>query len=202
MPDWEALALSFITSPWLYAILLALSLLDSFLPLIPSEPVIVIAGVYAAAGDTNLTLVILATGVGAFLGDQIPYGAGRLLESRLLKRLPPGTKRRATHDLLARQLATRGGYLLLFTRFIPVGRYLATLTAGMVGYSFRNYIVFTAIGGMAWSIYMVLTGYIGGVAFRDNQLLAVGAGLALALLSAAVIELARRLRRRPAVTPG
>ena len=39
MPDWQELAGSFASSPWLYVILISVSLLDSFLPLIPSEPV-------------------------------------------------------------------------------------------------------------------------------------------------------------------
>lgn len=76
MIDWVELTESMGTSWWLYLILMSVSLLDSFLPLIPSEPVIIIAGVFAATGSTNLTLVIAATAVGAFLGDQIPYALG------------------------------------------------------------------------------------------------------------------------------
>lgn len=131
MIDWLQLAESLITSPWLYAVLIAVSCLDSFLPLIPSEAVVVVAGVYAASGHTDLVLVIAATTLGAFLGDMVPYVVGRLLGARVLKRLPPGTKRRAAHDWFTRQLDARGGFVLVTTRFIPVGRYLATLSTGI-----------------------------------------------------------------------
>lgn len=79
MPDWINLAESLIASPALYAVLIAVSLLDSFLPLIPSEPVVIIAGVAGATGQTNIMLVIASTAAGAFLGDLVPYSIGRLM---------------------------------------------------------------------------------------------------------------------------
>ncbi|WP_410617432.1 hypothetical protein [Amycolatopsis sp. lyj-109] len=51
--DWAQLAESLISSPWLYAVLFAISVLDAFLPVVPSEPVIALAGVYAAKGQTT-----------------------------------------------------------------------------------------------------------------------------------------------------
>ncbi|GIJ48884.1 hypothetical protein Val02_57700 [Virgisporangium aliadipatigenens] len=194
MIAWVELAESLAGSPWLYLVLMSVSLLDSFLPLIPSEPVIIIAGVLAAAGTTNVLLVIAATAVGAFLGDQIPYGLGRWLSSRIEKRLPPGSKRRATHDWISQHLAARGGFVLVSTRFIPVGRYLVTVTSGMVRYNYRHFLLFTVLGGTAWSTYTVLTGYVGGWLFQDNALLAFAFGLALAFVLTGAVEVVRRIR--------
>jgi membrane-associated protein len=202
MIDWVALTESLVSSPWLYLVLAAVSLLDSFLPLIPSEPVVVIAGVFAATGQANLALVIGATAVGAFLGDQIPYALGRWLSDPVMRRLPPGTKRRATHDWIARQLESRGGFVLVSTRFIPVGRYLATITTGLVRYDYRYYVFFTLLSGVAWSAYTVLSGYLGGVFFRDNTLLAIAVGIGLALVLSGVMELVRHLRTRVEPTIG
>jgi membrane protein DedA with SNARE-associated domain len=196
MIDWLRLAESLITSPWLYGVLIAVSLLDSFLPLIPSEPVVIVAGVYAATDHTNIVLVIAATTVGAFLGDLVPYVLGRLLGTRILKRMPPGSKRRAAHDWFARELDARGGFILVTTRFIPVGRYLATLSTGLVGYPLRNYLLFTALATTSWSAYTALTGYLGGVMFRENTLLGIAVGVGLAFVVTGVIEAVRHVRRR------
>jgi membrane-associated protein len=202
MIDWLQLAESLITSPWLYAVLIAVSCLDSFLPLIPSEAVVVVAGVYAASGHTDLVLVIAATTLGAFLGDMVPYVVGRLLGARVLKRLPPGTKRRAAHDWFTRQLDTRGGFVLVTTRFIPVGRYLATLSTGIVGYPLGKYMLFVGFATASWSAYTVLTGYLGGVIFQENTLLAITVGIVLAFMVTGVIEAVRHIRRRAsAVAP-
>jgi membrane-associated protein len=196
MVDWLELATSFVSSPWLYAILVSVSLLDSFLPLIPSEPVVIIAGAYAATGETNLVAVILATAAGAFLGDLIPYGVGRSMQDRLQKHLPAGSKRRRTHDWIAGELERRGGFVLVSTRFIPVGRYLATLTTGMVGYRFLSYVLFTSIAALAWSLYTVMSGYLGGIIFQENPLLGVGVGVTFAVLVAGMTEWVGHRRRR------
>ncbi|SDG08757.1 membrane protein DedA, SNARE-associated domain [Lentzea fradiae] len=196
MIDWLRLAESLISSPWLYAVLAAVSFLDSFLPLIPSEPVVIVAGVYAATGQTDIVLVIAATTAGAFLGDLLPYSVGRLLGERVLKRLPPGSKRRAAHDWFARELDARGGFVLVTTRFIPVGRYLATLSTGLVRYPVGKYVLFVAFATASWSAYTALTGYLGGVVFQENTLLGIAVGVGLAFVVTGFIELVRYLRRR------
>jgi membrane-associated protein len=198
MIDWLELTRSFATSPWLYVILISVSLLDSFRPLIPSEPVIILAGVYAATGETELVPVVAATALGAFLGDLVPYTIGRTAEGRLLKHLPPGSKRRRTHDWLAAELDRRGGFVLVSTRFIPVGRYLATLTTGMVGYPLSRYVLFCGLAAVAWSAYTVLSGYVGGVLFQDNPLLGIAVGVGLALVVTVAVEVVRHVRRRRA----
>jgi membrane protein DedA with SNARE-associated domain len=202
MIDWLGLAEELISSPWLFLILIAVSLLDSFLPAIPSEPVIVVAGVYAASGETYLLPVIAATAVGAFLGDMVPYGLGRLMAEPALRRLPVGTKRRRVHDWLSGELESRAAYVLITSRFDPVGRYLVTLTAGMTRLSWPKFAGYTAISVVAWSTYTVLAGYLGGTLFGGNPLLGIGVGLALAILISALMEIARRVRlRRTSAAP-
>jgi membrane-associated protein len=175
------------------------SFLDSFLPLIPSETVVIIAGVYAGTGQTDIVLVIAATTLGAFLGDLLPYTVGRLLGVRVLERMPPGSKRRAAHDWFTRELDARGGFILVTTRFIPVGRYLATLSTGLVGYPLRKYMLFVAFATASWSAYTALTGYLGGVVFQDNTLLGIAVGVGLAFVVTGVVEAVRHIRRRRSV---
>ena len=201
MIDWLRLAETFISSPWLYAVLIAVSFLDSFLPLVPSEPVVIVAGVHAATGQTNIVLVIAATTLGAFLGDLVPYAVGRLLGEKVLKRMPPGSKRRAAHDWFARELDARGGFVLVTTRFIPVGRYLATLSTGLVGFPLGRYMMFIGFATAAWSAYTALTGYLGGVLFQENTLLAMAVGIGLAFVVTGFIEVVRRVRALPVTSP-
>jgi membrane protein DedA with SNARE-associated domain len=204
MIDWLALAAQLMSSPWLYLVLIAVSLLDSFLPAVPSEPVIVIAGVYAASGETQLLPVIAATAVGAFLGDMVPYGLGRAMADRVLKRLPPGTKRRKAHDWLSVQLDARAAYVIITSRFIPVGRYLVTLTAGVTRLGWPKFAACTAVSCVAWSAYTVSAGYVGGTLFQDNIFVGIGVGLGLAVLTSVAVEGTRYLQRRRsgALDPG
>ncbi|MFW0873097.1 DedA family protein [Rhodococcoides corynebacterioides] len=200
--DWLDAAEALVLSPWLYVILVVVSFLDSFLPAIPSEPFLVVAGVAAANGDANVTLVIVATAVGAFGGDLVPYFVGRALAAPVLRRLPPGTRRRRSLDWIGAQLAERPGLILVTSRYVPVGRYFVTLSAGISSLPWRTFGPYTAIAVVTWSIYIVMAGYLGGQALQDNMILAVLVGLTVALAVTPLTQLVlRRTVGDPAQSP-
>jgi membrane-associated protein len=64
------------SSWWIYLALWAFAALDGFLPAIPSETLVVTAGVFAATGETNLYGVVVVAATGAFVGDHISYALG------------------------------------------------------------------------------------------------------------------------------
>ena len=70
-------------SPWVLLALFAFAALDGFFPVVPSESLVVSAGVFAAAnGEPSLPLVILAAALGAFTGDHVSYLVGTRAASR------------------------------------------------------------------------------------------------------------------------
>jgi membrane-associated protein len=186
-------------SPWIYAALLALAAIDGMLPIVPSETLVITAGVYAATGETNLVAVIVAAAAGAFAGDHASYALGRLAGGRLVP--APGTRSRraSAFSWASRQLAERGGSILIVCRYIPGARTATTLTAGAVGHPLRSFSPFDAIAALSWGIYTALVGYIGGSTFEDQPLLGVGVGLSLALTLAALVELIRHQRGRRSI---
>ena len=64
-------------SPWTYLVLFAVAALDAIIPLVPSETLVILAGVFASTGDLNLILVILFAAAGAVAGDNASYWIGR-----------------------------------------------------------------------------------------------------------------------------
>ncbi|NIK59902.1 DedA family protein [Kribbella shirazensis] len=186
------------SSWWIYLALWGFAALDGFFPAIPSETLVVTAGVFAAAdGAPNLFAVMVVAAVGAFMGDHVSYALGRGAGGRLLDRMKPGTKRHAA-ALWARQaLAERGGLVLVVARYVPGGRTAVTLTMGSVRYPLRKFSAFAAIAAVSWGIYCSLVGYIGGKAFEDNPLKGVVLGIGLALAVTLIVELVRhRLKKR------
>jgi len=179
-------------SPWVYVALLALAALDGFFPIVPSETLAITAGVYAAAGDTNLVGVIVAAAAGAVAGDHIAYALGRLARDR--------TRERKAFEWARQRLAERGGSIIIVCRYIPGARTATTLTAGAVGHPLRSFTPYDVIAGVSWGAYTALIGYLGGSTFEDQPLLGVGVGLGLALTLAGIIEMVRHLRSRAAVT--
>jgi membrane-associated protein len=189
---------SAITSPWVYVALFAIAVLDGFFPVVPSETMVITAGVFAAGGEPELVPVIAVAALGAFIGDHISYEIGRRTGPGMLRRLRPGGRRRAAFDWAANTLAVRGGLLLVVARYVPGGRTVATMTTGAVGYSRRKFALFGALAASSWGLYSALVGYLGGAAFEHDKLKGLLFGLGLAATITMLVELARHLRRRRA----
>ncbi|RZU24405.1 membrane protein DedA with SNARE-associated domain [Kribbella rubisoli] len=185
------------SSWWIYLALWGFAALDGFFPAIPSETLVVTAGVFAAStGKPNLYAVIVVAAIGAFIGDHVSYALGRGAGGRVLDRVKPGTKRHAAIQWARRSLEERGGLVLVVARYVPGGRTAVTLTMGSVRYPLRSFTPFAALAAASWGAYCTLVGFIGGKAFEDNPLKGVVLGIGLALAVTLVVELVRhRLRK-------
>lgn len=188
------------SSWWIYLALFGFAAIDGFFPAIPSETLVVTAGVFAATGEPNLYGVIAMAAVGAFLGDHVSYALGRGAGGRLLDRFKPGTKRHSMTLWARNALEERGGLVLVVARYVPGGRTAVTLTMGAVRYPLRSFSFFAGLAAVSWGLYCSLVGYIGGKAFEDNPLKGVILGIGLALTVTLIVEVVRhqRRKRRPA----
>jgi membrane protein DedA with SNARE-associated domain len=91
------------------------------------------------------------------------------------------------------QLDRRGGTIIVGARFIPGGRTVTMLAAGMLEMPWRRFFVFDLAAAVIWALYGTAIGYFGGTAFEDQPLIGIGVALALALVAGAAIEAGRRL---------
>lgn len=190
------------TSPWIFPVLFAFAALDAFFPVVPSEGVLITAGVFAASGDPNLALIIAAAALGALVGDHTSYLTGRLAGPRVLRLFPVGTRRRATLDRTERVLIERGGSLLIVARYIPGGRTAATLTMGVTGFPLRRFSIAAVLAAVSWGVYVALLGFVGGAAFEDDPFWGLVLGFGLAVGLAVLIEIVRYWLRRTAPGDG
>jgi membrane-associated protein len=178
-------------SSWTYALLLGIAALDALFPIVPSETTVIAAGVLAGAGELSLALVIAAAAAGAFAGDTSTYAIGRLSGERATRRLPA---RRL--DWARRTLETRGGYLIVGSRFIPGGRTVTMLSAGLTSMPSWRFLRLAALAAVVWGSYAGLLGYAGGRTFEEHPWQGLVLALGLAGGIAVAVELGRRLRRR------
>ena len=97
----------FSSSPWFYAIIFVIAVLDSVLPIVPSETLVIIGGVSAGLGNLWIPLVIVCAACGAFIGDNLSYLIGREASDWVMKRqtrTEKGAKRMAK---IVEQVRTR-----------------------------------------------------------------------------------------------
>jgi membrane protein DedA with SNARE-associated domain len=188
-------------SPWIFAALFAFAALDAFFPIVPSESLVITAGVFAAGGEPNLVGIILAAAAGAFVGDHISYFIGRTAGERVMKRAKPGSRKAAAWERGHKLLEARGGVILIVCRYIPGARTAITLTAGAVAYRLRSFSFFDGIAALSWGTYSALVGYIGGEAFEESPWKGLALGLGIALSVTLAVELIRHLRRPRTAAP-
>jgi membrane protein DedA with SNARE-associated domain len=200
VPDW--LTFEEITdwvsgNSWSYLIIFMVSAIDAFFPLVPSETTVVIGGSFAASGDLNLLLVILAGAAGAVVGDNISYGIGTLVGERTVKRWFKGEKAHKRFEWAERTLDERGAYIIVIARFIPGGRTAVTFSAGYVhSLPWRRFIVYDVAAGLIWATYGALLGYFGGKTFEDHPIAGVALALGIALSVGFLVEVVRHYRQR------
>jgi len=180
-------------SAWTYALVFALAALDVLAPILPSESLLVAAAALSASGRLDVFLVAGAAAAGALLGDNIAFLCGRLLDTRMRRRLEATPRRRERLEWAEHQLDRRGGTIIVGARFIPGGRTVTMLAAGMLEMPWRRFFVFDLAAAVIWALYGTAIGYFGGTAFEDQPLIGIGVALALALVAGAAIEVGRRL---------
>ncbi|WP_371404526.1 DedA family protein [Kribbella sp. NBC_00662] len=187
-------------SHWLLLILFIAATVDAVFPVVPSEGMVITAGMAAAAGHQNLLLVIAAAMVGSVIGESICYFLGRGSGPALHRWMKRQERRQQLYDKVSGALHSRGGLILMTVRYIPGARMVATLTAGATRYSFKKFIVFTFFGVTIAYTYVALLGYLGGDAFAHDQLKGLAFSLGLAATIGLVIETTRRIavKRRAA----
>lgn len=186
----------FSSGPWFYVIIFVIAVLDSVLPIVPSETLVIIGGVSAGLGNLWIPLVILVASSGAFIGDNMSYLIGREASDWVIRRQTRTEKGAARMAKIVEQVHERGGLLLITARFIPGGRTALTLSCGVTRQPRRWFVGWLAIAAVIWGNYAALLGFIGGKSFEEDHTTAFIIAFVTAFSITALIEIVRWLLKR------
>ena len=141
-----------------------LMFLETIFPPIPSEVIMPVAGVTAASGKLELSLVILSGTAGAMLGNLFWYFAARALG---YDRLKPFVRKygkwltvnwrdvQRAHDWMERH----GVAFVLLGRLVPTIRSIVSIPAGLVEMRFRTFFIASSLGTFAWTALLAGAGF-------------------------------------------
>lgn len=183
-------------SPVFYLVIFIIALLDSVLPIVPSETMVIIGGVAAGLGDLNIVAVIALGAAGAFLGDNMSFEIGLRARDAVTRWYGKSEKRAKRLEWADQQIEERGGLLLITARFIPGGRTLLTLSCGVTGQPHRWFAQWVGAAAVIWASYAALLGFVGGKTFEDNHTLAFVVAFTTAVSITVLIEVVRHVRNR------
>lgn len=164
-------------------------------PLVPNAALLVTGGVLAAEGRLSIALVLLVVACSALAGDLLIHRTGRAVSGRVLIRLYRRPRRRALLEWASTRIQRHGVPFVIGVRFLPSGRVIGGLAAGIVRYPARRYAIGAGVAEAVWATYSVGLGYFGGLA-TSNALYAVGVGLGVSVLVACLGTAVQWVARR------
>jgi membrane-associated protein len=183
-----------VSSPWLYVIVFAAVAIDGFIPVMPSEAVVIGLGALSATGSPNLVALAAAVVAGGMTGDRVSYLLGRKAGGRVRRGRPAVAKEKAERALLR-----YGGLAIVVGRFLPYGRTATAMTSGSVSLPRGRFRLFTALASVAWAAYAIGLGRLGGATFADSPLLGAASGMLLGAILAGTHTIVAK--RRPVAPP-
>jgi membrane protein DedA with SNARE-associated domain len=189
--------------PYTYAVVGVMAFLETGAGtglIAPGELAVIVGGVTAGQGHTELPLLIGVVWACALIGDLTSYALGRRLGRAFI--LEHGHKIKLTPARLGQVetfLARHGGKTIIVGRFIGVVRALTPFVAGSSRMAARRFIPATFVASGVWSATFSVLGYVFWHSFAQAADIAKQGSLALAalvILALALIVAYRALHTR------
>jgi membrane-associated protein len=162
------------------------------LPFLPGDSLLFAAGAFAAKGDMNIATLFMTLCVAAILGDSINYEVGRLIGPRIAQREKSRYVNKEhiakTHQFYEKY----GAKTIIIARFIPIIRTFAPFVAGLGTMSYKKFLQYNVIGGVAWVAICLFAGYLfGNIPLVKQNFTAVIFAIIIVSILPAVIEYIR-----------
>ncbi len=131
---------------------------------LPGDSLLVVAGLFAAAGKMDLFVLMISLFIAAVVGDAVGYFTGKKMGETLFTR-PKSRIFNPKHIQKAHAFYEKhGGKTIIIARFVPIVRTFAPIVAGAAQMSYKQFLLYNIFGGLFWVVSMLLAGYfLGGL---------------------------------------
>ena len=131
-------------------------------PFLPGDSILFIAGTVVATAGLNVHVLVVVLIAAAILGDTVNYSIGHYIGPRVFDK-PDSRWFKQEHLRRTQAFYDRyGGVTIIIGRFVPIIRTFAPFLAGVAGMSYRRFLSFNVVGGVAWISSLVYAGYLFG----------------------------------------
>jgi membrane protein DedA with SNARE-associated domain len=173
---------------------------------LPGETAVVLGGVIASRQGIDLRMLIVLVVLCAVVGDSVGYEVGRVWGTRVL-RLRPLRRHEERLDRARTFLRDRGAFAVFLGRWTAFLRAVMPGLAGVSRMPYRRFLLWNAIGGIAWGVTFCLVGYLAGNSYEvvERRIGLWGAIGSVAVVVGLVVVLhlrQRRARARAGATRG
>jgi membrane-associated protein len=165
-------------------------------PFLPGDSLLFVAGAFAALGKLNLVVLLVSLSAAAILGDSLNYTIGHFLGEKAVANphVPINERQLKRTEEYFRK---HGGKTIILARFIPFIRTFAPFVAGAGRMHYGRFIIYNAVGGIAWVTVGLLAGYFfGNIPFIKSNFSLFLIGIVLVSLVPIGFELFRERARK------
>ena len=184
---------------WVYGILFLIIFAETGLiiaPFLPGDSLLFVAGALCGMNALQLELLAPLLILAAFCGDNTNYWIGRTLGLHLLERVSGKFLKREHLDKTRTFYEKHGGKTIIFARFLPIIRTFAPFVAGVGLMHYRLFMLFSALGSLAWIGSLTVAGYFfGNMPWVKNNLTLIILGIIVISLLPALRELIMHRKR-------
>lgn len=128
----------------------------------PGDSLLITAGLFAAQGFLDISVLNITLIIAAIAGQQIGYIFGKKTGPKLFKREKSFFFAK-DHLIKAKEFYEKyGGRAVIYARFVPFARTFAPIAAGVAEMNFNKFLIYNVLGAILWVMSMTLLGYFFG----------------------------------------
>ncbi len=136
---------------------------------LPGDSLLFTAGLFAATGTFNIFGLVVLCALAAIAGDSVGYIFGRRVGPALFSREDSFFFHKKHAERAKNFYDKHGKKTIIIARFVPIVRTFAPIVAGIGDMTYRTFVSFNIIGGIAWTFILTLAGYFLGRAFPQIE---------------------------------
>jgi len=166
----------------------------------PGDTLLFSAGILSATGTLNIWTTLAVIALAAIAGDNVGYHIGKHFGHRVFKK--DNLVFRHEYIVQAEKFYEKhGSKTMLLAHFVPVVRAFVPVTAGAANMPYAKYVLFDAIGDIAWTVLLTLIGYFLGshVPGIEKYIEPVLIGVIIIVLAPAIFHVLRDPKMRSAM---
>lgn len=178
-----------------YAIVFMFVTFDAVIPIFPSESLLNTGSILATSDGSTIEIwrLIVAGSVGAIVGDSILYWISRtVLRNFMSDRVAQAEQNEKVAETFA-MLQNQAPILIVFGRFVPGVRFVVGASMGITRFSYPRFLLWDAIGGIAWASFACISSALVSIAIGDQPLVSIV--VSLIITSALLGFIYQRVRR-------
>jgi membrane-associated protein len=168
---------------------------------LPGDSLLITAGLFAARGDFDYAMLLLALIPAAIIGNATGYYIGHRTGMRLYSRPDSLLFRREHLRMTHEYYEKHGGKTIILAQFIPILRTFAPVVAGVGEMGYRQFATYNVVGAILWVGSMLTAGYLLGNAIPNIESrihYVVAVVIFISLLPPGIALLKARLRKKAA----